>query len=206
MMLIFKGCTTDDLSNESDSLDQNIQALTTRTTVAITKCVDAYVNIGGYEEYNGTHCWTEYYETGGGGSGGALSGDEYYPDSYPASEGGGSWVPGTSQQFNYSNLNKLYAPGSTTNLAFKENLNEILGQFIQRGDSYASVFDLLIESHAKIKFVINPNIEYEALYDKNCETIFSKDISSISLFAFSEELLHAAQHQCFLWKYNGYAI
>lgn len=200
MGFIGYGCATEDiLTEEIHPVARNPEEVSTYNKVAVTKCVDYFAGAGGYEEYKGTRCWTEWVDAGSGG--GALGSGEYYPGNYPSTGGSGGsgdsgWRPGTTQSFNYSQLEHFYAPGSTPQLEFKSKLNDALIRFYQQAEIYEKVFNLMLQNHVKIKFVLKPSID-KPYYDRLSKTIYLKDDDSFSVYKFSEEMLHAAQHQCF---------
>lgn len=195
--LILCGCSQDDLQvPETRKISDSSSDITTQTMVAVTKCVDAYVEVGGYMYYKDTRCHTEWVEGGGGG----LNEGEYYPGEFPSSgsqnAGDNGWQPGTTQNFTYEDLKEFYQAGSTPNLEFKSKLNEAIKRFYQQGEIYEKVYNLMVQSHVKIKFILKPEIK-DPYYDRLTKSIYLKDEDSFSVFKFSEEMLHAAQHQCF---------
>lgn len=50
----------------------------TKAIIPIVICQDAFVEVGGYSEYKGTHCYLDYMEMGT-----ELEIGQYIPDGYP---------------------------------------------------------------------------------------------------------------------------
>lgn len=198
--LLFAGCTEDEIDREL--LDENVQALATRTTVAITKCVDSYIYWNDVPIYQGTHCWTEYGSTGPGG-GGVYTGGEYDPGcSYPGGGGTGNdyGTPDNPSEFRFTFLDDFYAPGSSLNLVDKQKVDNVLMSFRDYSPIYAQVYNFMLEKNVRFKCGINKELcdQYNApaLYSVDDRTLYFRSSNDISIYSIVEELIHVAQHQC----------
>lgn len=162
-----------------------------RTMVCISKCVDYYVTVGNYSVYKDTYCWNEYYPIGGGGTGDYYTGGEYDPGDFNV----GNATTENKSHYTFDRLQELYGIGSNLNMAEKEALNSMINAFKASCVVYPEVYNLLLSTKVKIKFVIDPNCKYPAHYLNKVLTI--KNIKALELFQLTEELLHAVQDLCF---------
>lgn len=162
-----------------------------RTMVCISKCVDYYVTVGNYSVYKDTYCWNEYYPIGGGGTGDYYTGGEYDPGDFNV----GNATTENKSHYTFDRLQELYGAGSNLNMAEKEALNSMINAFKASCVVYPEVYNLLLSTKVKIKFVIDPNCKYPAHYLNKVLTI--KNIKALELFQLTEELLHAVQDLCF---------
>ncbi len=201
-LLLFKGCTSDDYMTETDKLlKENVQALVSpRTMVAVSKCVDAYVDVGGYETFKGTHCWTELVE--GGDIGDFIYiGIEYDPGMLNPNGGGNYGPKGNPSQFSFTYLTTYYAPGSSLNLNEKMKLENALNTVLSFSTVFTQMMEMLTENNIKFKFYIDKEacekLEANAFFDKRSGSICFKDSESIKCENILEELVHAAQFQLY---------
>lgn len=185
------GCTSDiDYSFEENNL-----SIEPRTMVAVSKCVDAYVEVNGYLSYKGTHCWTEYIDIDSGGN---IYKDNEYDPGIDNPYGGGSYGSiSNPTQFKFNHLENLYSSKSTLNLKEKIALENALTSLQNYADTYMMIINSLKKNNNKITFIINQDTcskyEAQALYYKTKRTIYFKSIDQISSVNLEEEIIHAVQ-------------
>lgn len=161
-----------------------------RTLVCISKCVDYYVTVGNYTEYKDTYCWNEYYTVGSGGSD-YYTGGEYDPGNFNIGNG----TVENKSHFTFNRLGELYGGDSNLNMEEKALLNDMLNSLRSSCQLYQNVYDLLLGTQIKMKFIIDPNCEFPA-YHIN-ESITIRNMKTLDIFNFTEEFLHAVQDLCF---------
>lgn len=197
VMFLFKGCTSDDYMG--GDFDENVRALVEpRTAVAISKCVDSYIYWNSEQIYQETHCWTEVVNLGEADN--AYSGMEYDPGiSNP--NGGGYGTQDNPTVFTFSNLNSVYAFGSSLNLKEKVAVESSLNGFRTASPVYPQMYDLLVKNKVKIKFGIDEETceenEAQAFYSPDSCGIYFKGLAYIDVYTLLEEMIHAVQHQCY---------
>lgn len=176
---------------EMKQISSAIPGTSTRAMLCVSKCVDYYVTVGNVSVYKDTYCWNEYYAVGGGGGDDYYSGGEYNPGDFNI----GNSTTENKSHYTFDRLQDLYGAGSNLNMAEKEALNSILNSFKASCQVYQDVYDLLLSTNIKIKFVIDPKCEYPAHYLNKVLTI--RNMKTLELFQLTEELLHAVQELCF---------
>lgn len=158
-----------------------------KSTYAITICREAWVEVGGYWSYKGTHCTTQF-----------ISAMEYrtffegWGNGYINQGGGGGGNGGTSDTGNNSQANAVNTAGlpqtaiNNINKAIQEIKDNCLGSNLigKLGDANITI---------KINPALNNNQEYSAYYDPKNNTINFFSENSISSIAMMHELIHAYQ-------------
>lgn len=99
--------------------------------------------------------------------------------------------------FNFVKLGEIYGKNSGLNLMEKADLEKVLEELAYQPQEYRQIFELFVQNKIKIDFMIDPNINDPALYDKNTKSIKFRSKEEICWYNISEELLHAAQHLIF---------
>ena len=179
----------------------------TKAIVPIVICQDAFVEVGGYSEYKGTHCYLDYMEMGT-----ELEIGQYIPDGYPASAGGGSFSEGDDWYFNFHLLEDVYGQSSTLNLLEKDKLQSAIDAYPSQPEQYVKAYKWLItqDPRVEITFKMDTTLkDWPAQYDKDKKTISFRSRGDIHWSSVAEELLHVLQHQCFYGstmdpKYKNY--
>lgn len=202
IVLLFTKCTPDETFLNVSLDNRKNETITTRTMIAINKCVDSYVTVGDYTEYKGTHCWTEYYSTGGGGEDSYYQGNEYDPGgSNPGGGGGGYGSSSNPSNFKFSHLEPLYAQGGSLNLMEKIQLDNVLMSFKNYSNIYTQLYNLLVQNKVKLKFGIDTEtckkLGANAYYSLDKRGIYFRSQNEISIYSIIEEMIHAVQHNYF---------
>lgn len=198
------GCTSDDDELLYLTKAQNIEALSTRT-MAITVCVDAYVEVGGYSEYKGTTCETYY---GGAGGGGSTPSGGYDPGGFPqhgifedhgsgGSSGVQSYYVGDKWKFYFPKVQKIYDTQSTLNVTQKSDLEYVLELFYIFPSDFLKMYNKLLAKNIRFKFSVDPSIEANAQYNGQDNSIKFKYEGNISWTYLIEEIVHAVQKNCY---------
>lgn len=167
----------------------------TKAIIPIVICQDAFVEVGGYSEYKGTHCYLDYMEMGT-----ELEIGQYIPDGYPASAGGGSFSEGDDWYFNFHLLEDVYGQSSTLNLLEKDKLQSAIDAYPSQPEQYVKAYKWLItqDPRVEITFKMDTTLkDWPAQYDKDKKTISFRSRGDIHWSSVAEELLHVLQHQCF---------
>lgn len=207
-LFVLQGC--------KDSLDEeienpNLTALLATKSVAVV-CVDVFAYWNGEQIYIGTAC-SSGGSSGGGGSGGVDIGgigSGYEPDDiivtnpYDAggtvSGGGGSSVVHNQNtgntEYAFRLISKIYTINSNLNLAQKAQLVYILGGCLNT-PSGRMLYNLMYSRNVKISFIIDPNINYPALYNATTKSLKIRDFDALTYQQLEEEIIHAVQDQIF---------
>lgn len=196
LCLLLSACST--IENELFFVEQ----LTTRSVVTVTVCTDAFVDIsvGGASGsfYKGTRCKTCQINMS------ELGADEYIAGGFPqygtaTNRGGGGsttkeYYVGDDWHFEFDNLNSIYGAGSNLNVAQKDKLQHALNAYNIMPDRFAEIYQELKDEHIAIKFKLDSNIGYPALYNKTDRSIYFEAEASINWENLQEEVVHAVQH------------
>lgn len=156
-IVFLNGCTEDYFPGQF-SVDENLKALLSTRSVAVTVCSDAYVEAGGYSEYKGTTCRTFV----GGGEG--LGSGQYYPGGFPqngsatdtgsGAGGGRTFYVGDNWHFEFKNMSRLYGYGSTLDLVGKSHLEAVFSIQKTMPQDFDKLVDRLVRRHLRIFLII----------------------------------------------------
>lgn len=166
----------------------------TKGWMEVETCVDAFVKVGWYEEYKGTHCWKcmQFVPDG------ELPPDQWVVPGSGASNYNGQ-IPTYAAFYTYADLACIYGPNSTFTTGQKYALNSALVEFRDRSPYLAKVLKYLRDNYVNISFGIKEVYSMggelaPAAFVAPDSAIYFKDEASITEVNLEEELIHAVQY------------
>lgn len=172
----------------------------TKGWMEVETCVDAFVSVGGHEEYKGTHCWKCIQFVPDGNS----PPDEWVVPGSGADQYNGK-IPTYAEFYTYTDLTHIYGYNSTFTTGQKLMLNSAIVEFRDRSSYFGKIIQYLRDNYKVIHFGIKKvysasgELATAAFLWKD-SAIYFRDEAAITEANLEEELIHAVQYYQFYHK------